>query len=172
MMQMSAMTFFQSLENALVQDEHNLYRSRNAFFYAPNADPALLEVKYKVAFAENITEEVLPYCTDRESSSVTINQTEEVIRRWTSRGLYLWIEPVVLNHMQMMLPFCILRLIRQLRVTRGNPEMDAFLWDGTFELPTLHINLNVTSLPCTPSKEVLNFAIDDLTQFVSNHAKR
>ena len=161
------MTFFQSLENALVQDEHNLYRSRNAFFYAPNADPVLLEVTYKVTFAENITEEVLPNCTDRESSSVPVNQTHEIIRRWTSRGLYLWIEPLLLNRMQMMLPFCILRLIHYLEIMQRNPEMDAFLWDGTFNLPSLHINLNVTSLLCIPSEELFNNAADYLTQFVS-----
>lgn len=159
----------QSLEKALVQDEHNLYRSRDAFFYAPNADPVLLVVKYKVTFTEDITEDMLPNCTQStDSSSVRLNQTDEFILRWTSRGLYLWIDPLTLNHMQMMLPFGILRLIHQLGIAHRNPEMDTFLWLGTFnELPTLCINLSITSLPCIPSYELLISSIEDLTKIVS-----
>ena len=161
----------QSLENALVQDEYNLYRSRDAFFYAPNADPVLLKIKYKVTFTENITEEVLPYCTNETKSSIMLNQTKRINQTWTSRGLYLWIEPLALNRMQMMLPFFLLRLIHQLEIAQENPEMDTFLWDDTFEPPTLNINLSITSLPCIPSNEFfINSATEDLTQFVSNDA--
>ena len=152
----------QILEKALLQDEHNIYRSRDAFFYAPNADPVLLKVKYKVTFTENITEDLLLKCTDSP-----VNQTIEIVQRWTSRGLYSWIDPLVLNDMQMMLPFSILRCIHQLGIAQGNPEMDTFLWDDTFELPTLHINMNITSPPCIPSYKLLNSATEDLTQFVS-----
>ena len=98
----------QSLQSALIQDKSNLYHSRKAFFYAPFADPALLEVKYNITFTEKIaSEDVLPYCTTNENSSVAFNQTD-IIHGWTSRGLYQWIEPIFLNHIQMMLPFVIL----------------------------------------------------------------
>ena len=55
----------QSLQNTLIQDKTNLYRSRKAFFYAPSADPTLLKVKYSIIFAENISENVLPHCDKR-----------------------------------------------------------------------------------------------------------
>ena len=161
----------QCLEKALVEDTRNFYRSRNAFFYAPNADPVLLEVKYNFTFAENITEEVLPYCTDMGNSTVTVsvqNQTNMTLNQiWTSRGLYLWIHPLVLNHMQMMFPFSVLRSIRRMDIVRKSPEMETFLWDGTFNLPTLNISLNVTSLPCIPSHLLLYSTTEVLTRFVS-----
>ena len=104
---------FESLQNALIQDNTNLYRSRKAFFYAPSADPTLLKVKYSITFAENISENVLPHCTNEYNSSISLNQTE-IIFGWTSRGLYQWIEPLFLNHIQLMLPFVILRWIHEL----------------------------------------------------------
>ena len=158
----------QSIQNALSQDKSNLYHSRKAFFYAPNADPVLLKVKYNITFAENITEDVLPYCTNKDNnSSITFNQTE-IIQGWTSKGLYLWIEPLFLNHIQMMLPFIILRGIHQLGYfNKGNPEMDTFLWGGDYDLPTLHLNLNINSLPCIPSEKIFNSTVEDLTTFVS-----
>ena len=161
----------QCLEKALVEDTRNFYRSRNAFFYGHNADPVLLEVQYNFTFAENITEEVLPYCPDTNNSTVTIsvlNQTNTKLNQiWTSRGLYLWIHPLFLNHMQMMLPLSILRLIRSIEIVRKSPEMETFLWDGTFNPPTLNINLNVTSLPCIPSYTLLYSTTEVLTRFVS-----
>ena len=105
---------FHIIEKALVQDKGNLYRSRKVFFYGPTADPVLLRVECNVTFAENITAEVLPNCTDLNTSeSIALNQTN-IIRRWTSRGtLYLWIEPLFLSRMQMALPFNMLRYLHK-----------------------------------------------------------
>ena len=66
---------FQILENASIQDKGNQYCSQKAFLYAPNADPVLLRVKYEITFAENITEDVLPYCINEDNSSA-LNQTK------------------------------------------------------------------------------------------------
>ena len=84
-----------------------------------------------------------------------------------SRGLYLWIKPMLLNRMQMMLPFIILRWILKLGNIESNPEMKTFLWDDSYDLPTLLINLHIISLSCIPSKEIFNSTIEDLTRFVS-----
>ena len=65
----------QSLEQALIYDNGNIYRSRKAFFYASNANPVLLRVKYNITFAENITEDILPFCTGDNSTAIPINQT-------------------------------------------------------------------------------------------------
>ena len=157
----------QNLQNALVQDKSNLYRSRKAFFYAPNVDLALLKVEYNITFAENITEDMLTNCTNKDNSSVMFNQMK-IVHGWTSKGLYLWIEPLFLNHIQMMLPFTILRYIHQQGYYKSNdPGMDAFLWGGDYDLPTIHVNLNIISLPCIPSEEIFNSTVKDLTTFVS-----
>ena len=155
----------QSLQEALYQDKGNLHQLRKAFFYAPNADPVLLRVKYNITFAENITEEMLPYCISWEHA-ILLNHTEITVG-WTSRGLYRWIEPLLLNRMQMALPFTILRIIHRLGYIESNPEMESFLWDGSYNLPTILINLHITSLPCIPSNEGLNSNVEDLTTFVS-----
>ena len=159
---------FQSLENALIQDKGNLYRSRKVFFYAPNADPILLKVEYNITFAKNITEDMLPYCIN-SSTPIALNQTT-IIHGWTSKGLYRWIEPLLLNRIQMALPFYILHCIRQDQEDFVNPEMEAFLWDNSYNLSTLLINLHITSLPCVPSKEIFSSIVEDLTKFVSYNA--
>ena len=45
---------FGEFENALLSDKGNIHRMRNAFFYAPNADPVLTKVIYNVSYAKNM----------------------------------------------------------------------------------------------------------------------
>ena len=157
----------QSLEQALITDEGNLYRCRKAFFYAPNADPVLMKVEYNISFDEHITGGALSNCiNDNSSIPITFNQTR-IIHGWTSRGLYLMINPLDLNYIQMTLPLAILRLIHKKTQLKGNPEVETFLWDGSYDLPTLFINLHITFLPCIPSMEVFNSTVEDLNTFVS-----
>ena len=159
---------FKELSRALASNKGNLYHMQQAFFYAPNADPALIKVIYNVSYGDNITEDQVQYCGNVDNTSaIIINQTE-IIRGWTSRGVYYVINPLVLNKMQMVLPFAILRLINKAwRSKSGSPEVDTFLWDGSYELPTLLIDLHITSLPCIPSEEVFNYTLDELNAYVS-----
>ena len=158
---------FKSLERSLTQNEGNIYRIRKAFYYAPSADPVLLKVMYYISFD---TTDLLPYCVDKENTTaITMNETQ-IVHGWTSRGVYYVINPLVLNYVQMTLPFAILRLIHNINQNDDNsPEVDTFLWDGTYDLPTLHIDLNQTLLPCIPSTEIFNSTLKDLTTFVSYH---
>ena len=159
---------FKELSSALVKDKGNLYRMQQAFFYAPNADPVLVKVKYNVSYGDNITKDQVQYCGNADNTSAIVINETEIIRGWTSRGVYYIITPLTLNNMQMILPLAILRLINEAwRSTSGSPEMDTFLWDGTYELPTLLINLHITSLPCIPSKDVFNYTLDELNAHVS-----
>lgn len=162
----------QSLKQALINDNGNIYRSRKAFFYASNANPVLLRVKYNITFAENITEDLIPFCTGDNSTAIPSNQTT-IVHGWTSTGLYLLIEPLVLNYAHMTLPLAILRWIhgaRERRTNRriGNPEVETFLWDGSGDLPTLLISLHISSLPCIPPEEIFDSMIKDLTTHVCN----
>ena len=158
---------FKSLENALINNEGNIYRIRKAFYYAPSADPVLLKVIYDISF-ENTTDS-LPYCMDGDNSTAITIKDTKIVYGWTSTGVYFVINPLVLNYMQMTLPFAILRVIHKLEqnVNDNSPEVDTFLWDGSYDLPTLYIDLNITSLPCVPSVEIFSLTLEDLTTFVS-----
>ena len=161
---------FKELDKALIQDEANLYYLRKMFFYAPNANPVLLQVNYNISFGDNITEDLLPYCDGTNNSTmIDIYNETKIIHAWTSSGVYLVINPWTLNKMQMPLPFMILRTIhKEYRESDiGSPEVTAFLWDGSYELPTLFLSLRITSLPCIPSKDVLNSTLEDVTTYVS-----
>ena len=159
---------FRELSTALASDKGNLYRMKQAFFYAPSADPVLIQVKYNITYGDNITEEWLDYCENVDNvTALIINQTE-IVRGWTLRGVYHVINPLILNKMQMVLPFVILRLINQgWSSMSGSPEVDTFLWDGSYDLPTLRVNLTITSLPCIPSEEVFNCTLEELNALVS-----
>ena len=125
---------FSVLVQALIKDEGNIYRMKKAFFYAPSADPVLVKVDYNISYGQNVSEEVLQYCANVDNTTaISFNQTN-IIRGWTSRGVYLVLSPLLLNKMQMALPFSILRLIHKSEQLLS-PEVDTFLWDGSYELP-------------------------------------
>ena len=47
---------FKELEDALLQDEANMFQMKRAFFFhSPTADPVLLRVIYNISYAKNIT---------------------------------------------------------------------------------------------------------------------
>ena len=161
---------FKELEQALLQDETNVYCLRKTFFYAPNANPVLLQVSYNISFGDNITEDLLPYCDGTSNSTmIDIYNETEITHAWTSSGVYLVINPWTLNKMQMSLPFMILRKIHKKYRESDivSPEVVAFLWDGSYDLPTLYLNLHITYLPCIPSKDVFNSTLEDVTTYVS-----
>ena len=58
------------LENALVQDEGNLFRLRRFFRHSPSVTPVLLRVQYNITFADNFTtavdDEDVPFCSSVE----------------------------------------------------------------------------------------------------------
>ena len=79
---------FKQLEQALTQDEANLYLLKGMFFYAPNADPVLFKVNYNITFGDNITENLLPLCNAINNyTMINITQTE-VTYGWTLSGVY------------------------------------------------------------------------------------
>ena len=143
---------------------------KQAFFYALSADPVLIQVMYNITYGDDVTEERLEYCENVDNETVIMIDHTEITRGWTSRGVYYVVSPLLLNNMQMVLPFAILRLINKgLRSTYGSPQVDTFLWDGSYEFPTLLINLTITSLPCILSEEAFKCTLDELNAYVSIH---
>ena len=155
------------LERALVRDEGNLFRIRRAFFHSPTASLVLLKVVYNVTYAENVTLEEIPVCSNRHlnSTMMGLNQTS-ITLGWTSSGVYTIFHPAVLSVMQVQSPFALLRVIHLTLPDQRSPEADTFLWDGSYNLPTLYLNLHITSLTCLPSQEVFMSVLKDLNTMV------
>ena len=155
------------LERALVRDEGNLFRIRRAFFHSLTASLVLLKVVYNVTYAENVTLEEIPVCSNRHlnSTMMGLNQTS-ITLGWTSSGVYTIFHPAVLSVMQVQSPFALLRVIHLTLPDQRSPEADTFLWDGSYNLPTLYLNLHITSLTCLPSQEVFMSVLKDLNTMV------
>ena len=162
------------VENALLQDKGNLYRLRRAFFYAPNAHPVLLRVIYNLSYAENATQEDA-YCTSTNAGSkVSLNKTK-IVLGWTSSGVFTVFHPLTINFMQIQVPFVLMKIFYNIfnviHPEGSGPEADTFLWDGSYDLPTLHLNLHFTTLPCIPSTDTLNSVLVDFNSLIRKQNK-
>ena len=160
----------QQVEHALLQDQGNLYRLRKAFFYAPNAHPVLLRVIYNVSYAENTTQEDA-YCTRTNADNqVSLNRTR-IVLGWTSSGVFTVFHPLTINIMQIQVPFVLMKvfysIFNAIHPGENGPQVETFLWDGSYELPTLHLNLHFTALPCIPSTDTFNSVLSDFNSLVS-----
>ena len=167
---------FKTFESALIEGEGNLYRMGKAFFYSPHADPVLLKVVYHITYADNITlgrdNFTLSYCSgDDASSYLYLNNTNNTTMTygWTSNGILTAIHPSLLNWMQMQLPLGVLRIVYYVFAAKFDigPQAKAFLWDGSYDLSTLHINKHIESLPCLPSDQLYDAVLQDITALVS-----
>ena len=159
--------FFKGFEDALYEDKGNTYRLRKAFFYAPNARPVLLKVIYNITFAGNITSVVDHYYCDSVSSALKLSTNDtSVTYGWTSNDIFTVVHPLVVNFMQMQLPFVLLRIFYYVLESERRPEAQTFLWDGTYDLPTLQINLPITNLPCIPNEHTFMSALQDFNSLV------
>jgi len=166
---------FKTFESALIEGEGNLYRMGKAFFYSPHADPVLLKVVYNITYGDNVTLSrdnlTLTYCSGDEGSSyLYLNNTNDttLIYGWTSNGILTAIHPSLLNWVQMQFPLGVLRIVHYIFTsTEIGPQAEAFLWDGSYDLPTLHINQHMESLPCLPSDQLYDAVLQDITALVS-----
>ena len=159
---------------------------RNAFFYSPTANPVLLRVEYNITYDANVTRSrenanaavisKIPFCKNNSIAinfndalnNITYNNEELITYGWTSSGVYTLFHPGVLNRMQLQLPYILLNLIQKVATqSTDGPEADSFLWDGSYCLPTLRLNLHITSLSCIPSQELFEAVLQQLTSRVS-----
>ena len=85
---------------------------------------------------------------------------------WTSTGVYVVFHPIVLRMMQAQTPIVALRIVHITHTNQRSPEADTFLWDGSYELPTLHINLHITSLSCIPVEDLFISVLEDFNTLV------
>lgn len=151
------------IEKAVLEDDGNLYRMRRAFFYSPTAAPVLLKVVYNVSFSDNITNIIS--CGRRSNLTVEL-MPRNITYGWTSSGVYTVFHPTVLNMLQAQIPFAALRIVHK-TLDQRSPEADAFLWDGSYDLPTLYLNMHITALPCLPSQDLFESVLVDFNTLVS-----
>ena len=156
---------YRALESALISNEHNIFTLRKMFFSSPVASVALLKVKYAIDFSPYITD--VP-CSASRNNSDKIHPcvTREFV--WANSGVYRIINPLILNLMQLQIPIFFLRKHRSINGFPDNPEVDAFLWDGSYELPFVSLHLTV-DLKCLPTNGMLQNALEDLTVRVSHN---
>ena len=162
-------SLLKGVESAILQDETNLSRMRRAFSHSPTATPVLLKVVYNLTYAENITKAVatndIPQCSSLVDNSTIDLKQRNITYGWTSSGVYTVFHPTILSMMQAHTPFAILRIIQFTMHQRG-PETDTFLWDGSYELPTLRLNLHIASISCSPSGDMLEAVLMEFNTLV------
>lgn len=142
------------------------------FFHSPTTSLVLIKVVYNITYGENTTmanaKEEIPHCSSPVVGSteptIDFNQTN-ITYGWTSCGVYTMFHPTVLSMMQGHSPFALLRIFH-MTLNQRSPEADTFLWDGSYELPTLHLNLHITSLACVPTRELFASVLMDLNKLV------
>ena len=99
------------------------------------------------------------------SNSIELQQRSYVYG-WTSTGVYVVFHPIVLTMMQAQIPLAALRIVHKTLIGHRSPEADTFLWDGSYDLPILYLNLHVTSLSCIPTEELFTSVLKDLNTLV------
>ena len=109
--------------------------------------------------------------TTNKSCGTKSDLTAELLPRnitygWTSSGVYTVFHPTVLNMLQAQIPFAALRIVHK-TLNQRSPEADAFLWDGSYDLPTLHLNMHITALSCLPSQNLFESVLRDFNTLVS-----
>ena len=158
---------YRDLESALVSNKANLYILRKAFFPTPQAAIKLLEVRYSIDFGPNITNTTCPSIGDNFTDIINTTTTNKIKYGWSSSGMYTVVHPLALNLLQLQVPFVFLRAIRSLAEHYHDEEVNTFLWDGSYELPSVTLYIMVNSLECLPSNKTFQEILQELTTVVS-----
>ena len=122
-----------------------------------------------ITYSREITEvgiESLTNCSKDNDSSDRVDfmfDNTSLTYGWTSSGMFTVFHPLTLIFMQLQLSFAlkriffaeIIRCTDALKFLNG-PEVEFLLWDGSYELPTVHINLYFTSFQCVPDRVLLS----------------
>ena len=152
---------YKRVKQSLYNYGGNLYRMRRAYFYAPSANPILLREEYNIT----ILNSTLPVCTE---DPMIITSQKRFTAGWTSSGVFTIFDPTV-NFMQLQLPFAVMRFCYTI-MKKHSPEASTFLWDGSYDLPTLYLNCILVKMTGhvlnIPSNEMFESILMDMTSMV------
>ena len=143
---------YEQLEQALVNDHINLYKLRRVFVPNAKADPIVVAITYNITFS-NITNEVCAGVNIKKNNTVSQNETfsaNTVI--WTSSLTFSVLHPHVIDWLLPTLVYII------------DPIHGAYFSDNSTDLL---LPLTVPFLSCTPSKNQVIDALNDLTTKVN-----
>jgi hypothetical protein len=107
----------------------------------------------------------MPDQINKCSNSIEFKQ-ENYTYGWTSTGVYVVFHPIVLTMMQAQIPLAALRIVHKTYINQRSQEADTFLWDGSYDLPMLYLNLHITSLSCIPTEDLFTSVLKDFNTLV------
>ena len=147
--------------------EEHLQSCTNVNFTAERNENTTLDIPdcFNSSTVKNLTTNMLEEIATC-SNSIEFKQRNYVYG-WTSSGVYVVVRPMVLTVMQVQIPLAALRIVHKTYINQRGPEADTFLWDGSYDLPTLHLNLHITSLSCIPTKDLFTSVLEEFNTLVS-----
>ena len=124
---------FELLQTSLLQTKDNLFQLQSIFIPSSHLEPILINVSFSL--------------NDTTGSTLCSNCTPSnpCLYAWTKRSMYQYFHPAVVNQLQFLLPFTLMRLMKQ-SPSDDEPDLDAYIWDGMpNSLPSVKLNLTVNS---------------------------
>ena len=155
---------FKLLQTSLFQTKHNPFQLQSVFSPSSHLEPTLVNVSYTLNDTTGLT--LCSNCTP----------SKPCLYGWTKRSMYQFFHPAVVNQLQFLLPFVMMRFTY--RSLSDEPDLDAYLWDGVGSLPSVHLNLTVNSSSlssdmqqylqnCTPeAMDTVQNALREVTKWV------
>ena len=149
----------------------NLFLLQSVFYPATRITPALVKVTYNLSITDSceIVESVS--CPSDES---TICSSDKLYTfGWTSREIFSIFHPAVINQLRFQLPFWLLQISEDVPFLTNSYNLDALLWEGVRELPSVNLTLDVEltsdnfACECYPTKKLIEQALGELNQWVS-----
>ena len=160
---------FQDVLFANSSNNDNLFILQSVFYPATQITPVLVKVIYKL---NHLPMDSCPgsgmNCPSEQPTSC--NEDDFYTFGWTSREIYRIFHPSVINRLRFQLPFWLLQISEDIHFLTEEFDVDALLWDGTSDLPSINITLDVnlsSDCKCPPKKLLIKQALGELTQWVS-----
>ena len=153
---------FKCFQQALINtSQHNLFHLQAVFFPPSRVTPTLVKVTYNL----NVT------CEPGFGEECVCNRVKEPYTLgWTHRELYKIFHPAVINLLSFQLPLWILQTME--RTLTDNLDVDAFLWNGATDLPSVNVSLDVVFSPknftsyCPPNDDLIWKALGEVNLWV------
>ena len=122
---------FELLQTSLLLTKTNPFQLQSIFSPSSHLEPTLVNVSYTL--------------NDTTGSTLCSNCTPSnpCLYAWTKRSMYKFFHPAVVNQLQFLLPFAMMRFTY--RALSDEPDLDAYLWDGDGSLPSVGLNLTINS---------------------------
>ena len=162
---------FRKFQDALFENKDNIFVLQSVFYPPTQITPVLVKFVYKLNI--NTCQELEVACPLSQSTSIC-NDNGSYTFGWTTREIYKIFHPSVINQLRLQLPFWLLQISENIHNLTEEYDVEAFLWDGLKDLPSVNLSLDIDLsdeedfCECSPMKEdLIKKALGELTQWVS-----